>query len=129
MGYYWSKNHSGNGNFSNFYSCFCLCCQCLNANPEGDGVEQATLWKNEEVWKESPTLHLTYCYLGTGDSLLRTRCAPAWVFQRVLHCGGTLCWCSQKMLWVWPKIYFFCLSYKLFGSQPTTVCSDLHRAF
>lgn len=72
--------------------------QFLNANSVGDGVEQATLWEDEEVQQEGPTLLFSHFLLGPGDPLLHIGGTPARVLQRLLHCGRALCGCRQEML-------------------------------
>lgn len=51
--------------------------QCLNVNSVGDGVEQATLWKDEEVRQEGSSLLPSNFHLWVGDPLLHAECAPA----------------------------------------------------
>lgn len=81
-----------------YFFVFLSCMQCLNANSVGDGVEQATLWKDEEVKQEGSVLLYSYFHLWPGDPLLHTSHTEAGVPQWLLHCRGALCGSCQEML-------------------------------
>lgn len=74
--------------------------QWLDVRSVGHGVQQATVWENEEVQQEGPVLLCSYFHPRPGDPLLHARRASAGVLWRLLHRRAALRGGCQEMLWV-----------------------------